>query len=97
MNVNNKIVNSLLDSRSQVSTVSKSCYNKHLSDIPLQSVDMPLKLEITGGSMVHYYGQITLEFTIPHSSEPSKVKVVVMLDTDYQNITPLLIRTGHST
>ena len=57
--INNKIVNSLLDSGSQVSAVSKSYYSKHLSSIALQSVDMPLKMETAGGGTVDYYGQIT--------------------------------------
>ena len=69
-------------------------YNEHLSDIPLQPVDMPLKMEAAGGGTVGYYGQITLEFTIPHLSELFQVKVVVMPDTDYHNIAPLLIRTA---
>ena len=50
------------------------------------------QMEAAGGGTVYYYGQITLGFTILHLSKPFKVKVVVMLDTDYHNIVPLLIR-----
>ena len=94
MKINNKIVNSLLDPRSQVSTVSTSYYDKQLSDISLQPLDMPLKMEAAVGGTVDYYGQITLEFSILHPTEPFKVKVVVMPDTDYHNITHLAIETA---
>ena len=40
------------------------------------------------------YDQITLEVTIQHLSEPFKAKVVVVPDTDYHNIAPLLIGTA---
>ena len=85
-------MNSLLDSGSQVSTLSKLYYDKHLSNIQLQPVAMSLKIKAAGGGTVDYYGQITLQFTIPHLSEPFKVKLVVMPDIDY-HITHLLIRT----
>ena len=54
--VNNKTMNSLLDSGSQVSTGNKSYCNKHPSDIPLQPVDMPLEKEAAVGGTVYHYG-----------------------------------------
>ena len=52
-------MNSLLYLGSQVCTVSKSYYGKHLSDVPLKPKDMTLKMRAAGGGTVNYYGQIT--------------------------------------
>ena len=48
---------------------------------------MPFKMEVGGGGTADYNSQITIEFTIPHLGEPFKVKVAVVYNTDYHNIT----------
>ena len=52
-----KKVNSLLDSSSQVTSVSESYYREHLSQYPLQPVDVPgLLLQPAGGGSMPYLG-----------------------------------------
>ena len=50
--LNGRKVNSLLDSGSQVTSVSESYYREHLSQYPLQPVDVPgLLLQPAGGRL----------------------------------------------
>ena len=93
--LNGKKVNSLLDSGSQVTSVSESYYREHLSQCPLQPVDVPgLLLQPAGGGSMPYLGMITTSLKVPHLTSTFQAKVVVVPDTEYHYSTPALVGTG---
>ena len=90
-----KKVNSLLDSGSQVTSVSESYYREHLSEYPLQPVDVPgLLLQPAGGGSMPYLGMIITSLKVPHLTSTFQAKVVVVPDTEYHYSTPALVGTG---
>ena len=90
-----KKVNSLLDSGSQVTLVSESYYREHLSEYPLQPVDVPgLLLQPAGGGSMPYLGMIIISLKVPHLTSTFQAKVVVVPDTEYHYSTPALVGTG---
>ena len=93
--LNGKKVNSLLDSGSQVTSVSESYYREHLSQYPLQPVDVPgLRLQPAGGGFMPYLGMIITSLKVPHLTSTFQAKVVVVPDTEYHYSTPALVGTG---
>ena len=51
--INGRKVNALLDTGSQITSISESYYKNHLSNYPLVPVDIPnLKVEQAGGSFI---------------------------------------------
>ena len=90
-----RTVNSLLDSGSQVTSVSESYYKEHLNQYPLQPVDVPgLLLQQAGGGSMPYLGMIITSLEVPHLSSTFQAKVVVVPDTEYHHSTPALVGTG---
>ena len=88
-------VNSLLDSGSQVTSLSESYYRAHLSQYQLQPVDVPgLLLQPAGGGSMPYLGMIVTSIKVPHLSSTFQAKVVVVPDTEYHYSTPVLVGTG---
>ena len=93
--LNGKKVNSLLDSGSQVTSVSESYYREHLNQHPLQPVDVPgLLLQQAGGGSMPYLGMIITSLKVPHLTSTFQAKVVVVPDTEYHYSTPALVGTG---
>ena len=93
--LNEKKVNSLLDSGSQVTSVSESYYREHLSQYPLQPVDVPgLLLQPARGGSMPYLGMIITSLKVPHLTSTFQAKVVVVPDTEYHYSTPALVGTG---
>ena len=93
--LNGKKVNSLLDSGSQVTSVSESYYREHLSQYPLQPVDVPgLHLQPAGGGFMPYLGMIITSLKVPHLTSTFQAKVVVVPGTEYHYSTPALVGTG---
>ena len=93
--LNGRKVNSLLDSGSQVTSVSESYYREHLSQYPLQPVDVPgLLLQPAGGGSMPYLGMIITSLKVPHLTSTFQAKVVVVPDTEYHYSTPALVGTG---
>ena len=93
--INGKKVNALLDSGSQMMSISESYYKNNLSNYPLVPVDIPnLKVEQAGGSFIPYLGMVIMDIKVPHLTPTFKAKVVVLPDTDYQFTTPALVGTG---
>ena len=88
-------VNALLDSGSQVTSVSESYYRECLSQYTLQPVDVPgLLLQPAGGGSMPYLGMIITSLKIPHLTSTFQAKVVVVPDTEYHHSTPALVGTG---
>ena len=93
--LNGKKVNSLLDSGSQVTSVSESYYREHLNQHPLQPADVPgLLLQQAGGGSMPYLGMIITSLKVPHLTSTFQAKVVVVPDTEYHYSTPALVGTG---
>ena len=92
--INGRKVNVLLDTGSQITSISESYYKNHLSNYPLVPVDIPnLKVEQAGGSFIPYLGMVIMDIKIPHLTPKFKAKVVVP-NTDYHFTTPALVGTG---
>ena len=93
--INGRKVNALLDTGSQITSISESYYKNHLSNYPLVPVDIPnLKVEQVGGSFIPYLGMVIMDIKVPHLTPKFKAKVVVVPDTDYHFTTPALVGTG---
>ena len=93
--INGRKVNALLDTGSQITSISESYYKNHLSNYPLVPVDIPnLKVEQAGGSFIPYLGMVIMDIEVPHLTPTFKAKVVVVPDTDYHFTTPALVGTG---
>ena len=87
--INGRKVNALLDTRSQITSISESYYNNHLSYYLLVPVDIPnLKVKQAGGSFILYLRMVIINIKIPHLTSTFKAKVVVVPDTDYHFTTP---------
>ena len=56
---------SLIDTGSQISTVSISFYNNNLAKIPIQNCQNLLRVEGVGGDILPYHGYINCEITLP--------------------------------
>ena len=60
--INGKKVNALLDTGSQITSISESYYKNNLSNYPLVPVDIPnLKVEQAGGSFIPYLGMVIMD------------------------------------
>ena len=67
----------------------------HLSQYPLQPVDVPgLLLQPAGGGPMPYLGMIITSLKVPHLTSTFQAKVVVVPDTKYHYSTPALVGTG---
>ena len=92
--IDGRKVNALLDTGSQITSISESYYKNHLSNYPLVPVDIPnLKVEQTCGSFIPYLGMVIMDIKVPHLTPTFKAKVVVP-DTDYHFTTPALVGMG---
>ena len=93
--IDGRKVNALLDTGSQITSISESYYKNNLSNYPLVPVDIPnLKVEQAGGSFIPYLRMVITDIKVPHSTLTFKAKVVVVPDIDYHFTTPALVGTG---
>lgn len=73
--INDHTCNSLLDSGSQVTTVSQSFYEEYLSHLPVHSLNDLLEVEGANGQSVPYLGYIEITITFPKSSIGADIEV----------------------
>lgn len=96
--VNGIDCNSLLDTGSQVTTVSQSFYNLHLSDQTMQPVSKILEVEGATGDLVPYAGCVQLNIQFPKEfivSEPQvETLALVVPDIRSNSDMPVLIGTN---
>lgn len=89
---------SLLDSGSQVTTVSKSFYDTHLSSHPILSLDDLIEVEGAGGQTVPYLGYIEVNMHFPEdiTGKAETVTTLALVIPDYKfNLEiPVLIGTN---
>lgn len=89
--VNGKTVRSLIDSGSQVSTVSKSFVDKHVQSDILPLTDL-LRVESASGSEIPYLGYVNLDIRLASNSDCDiTVPFLVVPDTQYHRDVPVLI------
>ncbi|KAK7495225.1 hypothetical protein BaRGS_00013635, partial [Batillaria attramentaria] len=88
----------LRDSGSQVSTVSETFYNTHLSDVPLEKLDTLLTVKGAGGHSVPYLGYVRVAVTLPDDAVGVGGTVntlfLVCPDTAFSGKVPILIGTN---
>ncbi|XP_051807112.1 uncharacterized protein LOC127534861 [Acanthochromis polyacanthus] len=87
--------NSLLDSGSQVTTISQSFYQKHLSDFPLQPISN-LDVEGANGQAVPYLGYVEVPIGFPKEfveSEPH-ISTLALIVPDLRSSTDLPVLIG---
>ena len=88
----------LLDTGSQVSSVSQSFYNRYLPYCPINSVENLVKLVGAGGEQVPYIGYIEVRVSFPKEESGvflgENALVLVVPDNDYNKRVPAVIGTN---
>lgn len=96
--IEGQLCNSLLDSGSQVTTVSKSFYDSYLSSSPIQPLHDFLEVEGAGGQTVPYLGYIEVSMHFPEdiTGKAETVTTLALVIPDYKfNLeVPVLIDTN---
>ena len=89
----------LLDTGSQVSTVSISFFRDHLKDlVQLKTLDELVRIEVAGGHKLPYHGfvevQVKFHKSVTGSSECLDVLLLVVDDTQFNATVPILLGTN---
>ena len=88
----------LVDTGSQVTTVSKSFHTKHLSSNPIKPISNLLQVQGAGGATVPFLGYIEVQISFPFQlrNEPASywALALVVPDTAYHANVPLLVGTN---
>ena len=98
--INGVVCQALLDSGSQVTTLSRSFYQEHLADsVPLEDIgDSGFSVEGAGGQLVYFDGFIRIGVKFPKHvvGTDSEVQTfaLVCADTNYSNRTPMIVGTN---
>ena len=95
--INGKRCKCLLDTGSQITTLSKSFYESHFPNVPLHSINDFLRVEGANGQSVPYLGYVELSIRLP-GSLPSPVDihapVLIVHDTPYNRNVPMCVGTN---
>ena len=81
--MNNVPVNCLIDSGSEVTTITKSCYDQHFKQIPLYECHW-INLSAANGSIISIEGLIIVDITIKEKTFESMYVLVSSDPTDHQ-------------
>lgn len=96
--IHNQNCNCLLDTGSQVTTVSQSFYENNLSDLEIHPINELLEIEAANGENVPYSGFIGVDITFPKNLFGSEISVttfaLVVPDTRSNIQSSLLIGTN---
>ena len=84
----------LIDSGSQVSTVSENFYTEKFSSIPVQPLGNILKIEYAAGHHLRCAGYIEAEIEIPGTDVSQTSLFLVVPETDYSSSMPVLVGTN---
>ena len=96
--VNGTSAVALVDTGSQVSTLSHSFYKRHCSSFPLVSCSSLLNVEGADGNRIPYFGFFECNITLPlHGVDDFSlcVPVLVVPDTPYNASVPFLMGTNY--
>ena len=95
--VNSKPCKCLIDTGSQVTTLSMSFYKSKLQNVKLHDLDESLRIEAANGQPIPYAGYIEVDIELP-GSLPGDAKMVapilIVNDTPYNKRVPLIIGTN---
>ena len=94
--IGDKVFKCLLDTGSQVTTLSAAFYKRHFSDISLQNIDDLLQVEAANGSKIPYFGYIEADVifhgVIPQGGGiPVQSLILVVPDTPYNRSVPMCV------
>ena len=97
--VNGVMCQALMDSGSQVTTITRSFYLNHLNYVPLQPIDKnALRVEGAGGQGVPYDGFIRVKMQFPESTvgvhREVETLALVCPDTAYSQRVPVIVGTN---
>ena len=94
--VNGLQLTALLDTGSNVSTISQGKYKECFSNIPLIPLqEFQLTIEGAGGQLLPYLGYIEVELTVPVLNiQPLKCLMLVTPDTTYSQTVPVILGTN---
>lgn len=89
---------SILDTGSQVTTISETFHSRHLASFPIQPISHLLEVEGAGGQPVPYLGYAELPLTFPESVTGTEEQLValalVVPECQFNGRTPLLVGTN---
>jgi len=94
LEVEGRLAKVLLDSGSQVSTLSKDYYKKHLHHLPLNPLNDLLEVEAAGEHILPYSGYLEINIKLPEMKDTYPVLVLVVPSTTYHEETPFLLGTN---
>lgn len=87
----------LVDTGAQITTISKACSGKYLSQLPLHSIGELLWVECANGQEIPYLGYVEVAITLP-GSLPTEFKlyapVLIVPDTPYNQRVPCCVGTN---
>jgi len=95
--INGKKCISLIDTGSQVTTLSYSFFQQHFPDVNLIDCSQLLRVEGAGGNRLPYHGYVDVNLTFPLNDTQSisrDIPVLIVQDTKYNATVPLLIGTN---
>lgn len=89
---------SIMDTGSQVTTISESFHKNHLSHLPIQPIHALLEIEGAGGQHVPYLGYIETHVTFPQTITGEEEELValalVVPECHFNSRIPVLIGTN---
>ena len=86
-----------MDTGSQVTSVCQTFYEKNLANVPMYSCSKLLKVAGVGGESLPYRGYVEASVSIPTGSSGNftlTIPILVVPDTEYNTMVPLLIGTN---
>lgn len=95
--VNSLECNALVDTGSQVTTISQKFHTTNLTDVPIHNCSRLLRVAGAGGENLPYSGYVEVSVKMPVSSTEyfeAEIPVLVVPDTAYNSSVPLLIGTN---
>ena len=88
----------LIDTGSQVTTISQSFHEQHLSHIPIKPISNLLHVQGAGGASVPFLGYAEVEISFPLQLKKNSAKywtlALIVPDTSYHAEVPLLVGTN---
>ncbi|XP_055017481.1 LOW QUALITY PROTEIN: uncharacterized protein LOC129411251 [Boleophthalmus pectinirostris] len=89
---------SILDTGSQVTTISEAFHSKYLSNLPIHSIHNLLEVEGAGGQAVPYLGYVEAHLTFPEdvtgTEEQRPVLALIVPEYEFNSKVPVLIGTN---
>lgn len=88
----------ILDTGSQVTTISETFHSKYMSNLPVQPIHNLLEVEGAGGQGVPYLGYVEVHLTFPENvtgtEEQMSVLALIVPENQFNSKVPVLIGTN---